>query len=140
MPALEQLKQRYQSALAVVDKERIQLQNLHEQDNKLFVRGIAPSEDAKGRFFTEVKRINPSMDDITADITVQASPGGAGGASGATQTLESYTVKAGDTLSKIAKQFYGDANEYMRIYHANRTILNDPDRIQVGQVLVIPRG
>ena len=137
MAVLDQLKQRYQSALAVADKERIQLQNLHEQDNKLFIRGIAPSEDAKGRFFTEVKRVNPGMDDITADITVQAPAGGP--RQGAGQGAQTYTVKAGDTLSKIAKQFYGNANDYMKIFHANRTILNDPDRIQPGQVLTIPR-
>jgi nucleoid-associated protein YgaU len=134
MAVLDQLKQRYESALAVVDRERIQLQNLHEQDNKLFIRGIAPSEDAKGRFFTEVKRVNPAMNDIMADITVQAPAGGGPGGQ-----ADTYTVKAGDTLSKIARQVYGDANAYMRIFHANRTVLNDPDRIQAGQVLTIPR-
>ena len=59
----------------------------------------------------------------------------AGGGSG---SGESYTVKAGDTLSKISKQFYGDADEYMRIFYANRDQLNDPDKIQVGQQLAIP--
>jgi nucleoid-associated protein YgaU len=58
-----------------------------------------------------------------------------GGAGGAGQT---YTVKAGDNLSKISKQFYGDPNEYMRIFYANRDKLNDPDRIQAGQQLTIP--
>lgn len=51
---------------------------------------------------------------------------------------ETYTVKSGDTLSKISKQFYGDANEYMRIFYANRNQLKDPDKIQVGQQLVVP--
>jgi nucleoid-associated protein YgaU len=51
---------------------------------------------------------------------------------------QTYTVKAGDTLSKISQQFYGDADEYMRIFYANRDTLRDPDRIQVGQKLVIP--
>ena len=49
-----------------------------------------------------------------------------------------YTVKSGDTLSKISKQFYGNANEYMRIFYANRDKLRDPDKIQVGQELTIP--
>ena len=49
-----------------------------------------------------------------------------------------YTVKAGDTLSKIAKQHYGNANAYMKIFEANKGILQDPDKIQVGQVLKIP--
>jgi nucleoid-associated protein YgaU len=47
-------------------------------------------------------------------------------------------VKPGDTLSKISKQFYGNPNEYMRIFYANREKLIDPDKIQVGQQLTIP--
>jgi len=49
-----------------------------------------------------------------------------------------HTVVKGDTLSKIAKAQYGDANAYMRIFEANRPMLKDPDRIYPGQVLRIP--
>jgi nucleoid-associated protein YgaU len=49
-----------------------------------------------------------------------------------------YTVEKGDTLSKIAKQHYGDANAYHRIFEANRPLLKDPDEIYPGQVLRIP--
>lgn len=49
-----------------------------------------------------------------------------------------YTVAKGDTLSKIAKQHYGDANKYPRIFEANKPMLKDPDRIYPGQVLRIP--
>jgi nucleoid-associated protein YgaU len=49
-------------------------------------------------------------------------------------------VKAGDTLSRISKQFYGDADEYMQIFYANRDKLKDPDKIQIGQVLTIPES
>ena len=49
-----------------------------------------------------------------------------------------YTVSAGDTLSKIAKEYYGNSNEYMKIFEANRDTLSDPDVIKVGQELVIP--
>ena len=61
------------------------------------------------------------------------SPGSAGGTG-----AQTYTVKAGDTLSKIAKQFYGSANEYMKIFEANQPLLNDPDKIYPGQELKIP--
>jgi nucleoid-associated protein YgaU len=61
----------------------------------------------------------------------------AAAASGGTQT-RSYTVKAGDTLSKIAKAHYGDANQYSKIFEANLNQLKDPDKIFPGQVLVIP--
>lgn len=50
-----------------------------------------------------------------------------------------YTVQSGDTLSKIAKQFYGDANRYSAIFEANRPMLKDPDEIYPGQVLRIPQ-
>lgn len=51
-----------------------------------------------------------------------------------------YTVKSGDTLSAIAiaKQFYNDASEYMKIFEANKSILSSPDKIAPGQVLTIP--
>lgn len=49
-----------------------------------------------------------------------------------------YTVKRGDTLSKIAKQFYGNAMKYMVIFEANTPMLKDPDKIYPGQVLRIP--
>lgn len=50
-----------------------------------------------------------------------------------------YTVQSGDSLSKIAKQFYGDANRYSAIFEANRPMLKDPDEIYPGQVLRIPQ-
>lgn len=49
-----------------------------------------------------------------------------------------YTVVKGDTLSKIAKQFYGSAGKYPVIFEANKPMLKDPDRIYPGQVLRIP--
>jgi nucleoid-associated protein YgaU len=48
------------------------------------------------------------------------------------------TVRSGDTLSKIAKDAYGDANAYMQIFEANKPMLSNPDRIYPGQVLRIP--
>lgn len=134
-----ELKQKYQTVLSVSDNERIQFLNLHVQDNKLFIKGIAPSEEAKNKFWDQIKLASPNADDITADISVDSSraigaaAGGGQGAGGQT-----YEVKGGDNLSKISKQFYGDADEYMRIFYANRDKLRDPDMIQVGQQLVIP--
>jgi hypothetical protein len=134
-----ELKQKYQTVLTTSDNERIQFLNLHVQDNKLFIRAIAPSEEAKNKFWDQVKLVNPNADDITADISVDASrtmgAAAGGGQGGGGQT---YEVKSGDNLSKISKQFYGDSSEYMRIFYANRDKLNDPDKIQVGQQLLIP--
>ena len=137
----DQLKQKYQSVLNMADQEKIQFLNLHVQDDKLFIRGIAPSEEAKNKFWDQIKLVNPNGDDITADISVDSSRAmGAAAGGGAGTGGQTYTVKAGDNLSKISKQFYGDANEYMRIFYANRDKLNDPDRIQVGQQLNIPEN
>jgi nucleoid-associated protein YgaU len=135
-----ELKQKYQTVLTTADQQHIQFHNLHVQDNKLFIKATAPSDEAKNKFWDQVKLVNPSVDDITADIDVnqKVAQGAAVGGSG--QGSQTYTVKAGDTLSKVSKQFYGDPNQYMRIFYANRDKLHDPDRIQVGQELTIPRG
>ncbi len=134
-----ELKTKYQSALNMADQQQVQFLNLHVETNKLYIKAIAPSEDAKNKFWDQVKLVNPNADDITADISVDEKRAmGAAAGSGQSTGGESYTIKSGDTLSKISKQFYGDSNEYMRIFYANRDKLNDPDKIQVGQQLVIP--
>lgn len=53
-------------------------------------------------------------------------------------TLRTYEVKSGDSLSKIAQQFYGDANQWRKIYEANRNEIKNPDLIYPGQKFVIP--
>ena len=53
-------------------------------------------------------------------------------------SMETYTVKKGDTLSAISKSVYGNANKYQKIFDANTPMLKDPDRIYPGQVLRIP--
>jgi nucleoid-associated protein YgaU len=53
-------------------------------------------------------------------------------------SVRNYTVKAGDSLSRIAKDFYGDANEWQKIYQANKGRIKDPNIIHAGQVLIIP--
>lgn len=53
-------------------------------------------------------------------------------------TVEYYVIKKGDTLSAIAKQYYGKANDYPRIFEANREVIKDPDLIFPGQKIRIP--
>jgi len=132
-----ELKQKYQTVLTTADQQHVQFQNLHVQDNKLFIKGTAPTEEAKSKFWEQIKLVSPNQDDVTADITVDSSRA-VGAAVGGAQGGQTYTVKSGDTLSAISKQFYGDSNEYMRIFYANRDKLNDPDKIQVGQQLTVP--
>ena len=49
-----------------------------------------------------------------------------------------YTIKSGDSLSKIAKQYYGDAQEWQKIYQANKDKIKNPDLIHPGQTIIIP--
>ena len=135
-----ELKGKYQSVLSIIEREEVRLANLHVQDNKLFIKGTAPSEDAKNKVWEQIKLVDGNYaNDLTSDIEVEAGKAlGAAADGGAAASGQTYTVKAGDTLSKISKQFYGDADEYMRIFYANRDKLRDPDKIQVGQELTVP--
>jgi nucleoid-associated protein YgaU len=133
-----QLKQKYQSVLNAIEQQNVRLQNLHVENDKLFIRGTAPSEQAKNEIWDQIKLVDPNYSDLTADITVEAPQQRAAAVGGAATGGQTYTVKSGDTLSKISQQFYGSANEYMRIYYANRDTLSDPDKIQPGQKLIIP--
>jgi len=63
-----------------------------------------------------------------------------GVASTAPSAAQTYTVNKGDTLSKIAKEFYGSANRWHEIFDANRDQISNPDLIKPGQVLKIPTG
>ena len=134
------LKQKYQTVLNSMDQQGVQLHNLHVEGDKLVIRGTAPSDQVKNAIWDQIKLVDPNMTDLTADITVSqtrsqaAAAGGPSGGAGGQQ----YTVQSGDTLSKISKQFYGNAHEYMRIFYANRNQISDPDKIKVGQQLVIP--
>jgi nucleoid-associated protein YgaU len=53
---------------------------------------------------------------------------------------KTYTVQAGDTLSKISQKFYGDAGRYMEIFYANRDKIEDPNKLEVGWELSIPQS
>jgi LysM repeat protein len=135
---LEQLKQKYGAALRMIEQQGVRLQNVHVENGKLLIRGQAPSQDAKNRIWDQIKLIDPSFsNDLVADISVDPNAAPATQQQGASAG-KTYTVKSGDTLSKIAREVYGDANAYMTIFNANRDKLSDPDKIQVGQQLVIP--
>jgi nucleoid-associated protein YgaU len=103
-----------------------------EKDGKLHFVGSVQSEDQKNELWTAIKTIPSWKDDIVADIKVK------GGGAPAAAAGRTYTVKSGDTLSKIAKEHLGDANAYMKIFNANKDQLTDPDKIKPGQVLKIP--
>jgi nucleoid-associated protein YgaU len=145
---LNELKQKYQSVLKVIEQEQVHLQNLNIDNNKLFIRGEASSQAAKNKVWDQIKLIDPNYQDLTADITVnenaasQPASSGAPAQQSAPQTGqhsgETYTVQPGDTLSGISKRFYGNAGQYMKIFEANKDKLKNPDEIKPGQQLLIP--
>ena len=137
----ERLKQKYQPVLNLMQQLQVQVQNVNLQGNQLLIRGTAPSADAKNKVWDQVKLIDSSYSDLICDIGVsQAQPTtmSAGASVSGGQGTRRYTVQAGDTLSKISRQYYGDANQYMKIFNANRSVLKDPNTISPGQELVIP--
>jgi hypothetical protein len=137
----QQLKQKYQAAMTLMQQLGVRLQNVNMQGDKLLVRGEAPSEQVKNKIWDQIKLIDPNFSDLICDISVsqqQPQTMGAGASAAGGQGERHYTVSPGDTLSKISRQFYGDANQYMRIFEANRNTLSDPNKVDVGQDLVIP--
>lgn len=103
-----------------------------QEGDKLHFKGTVHSEDEKNQIWNAIKGVADWKNDVNAEINVVAAAAGAG-TSGKT-----YTVKAGDTLSKIAREHLGDANAYMKIFNANKDQLTDPDKIKPGQVLKLP--
>jgi LysM repeat protein len=140
MERIDELKSKYQAALDTIKEKGVVLSHLHVQDDKLFIEGAAPSEDIKNDVWNQIKAADASFSDLTCNLTVDASlpQPAAAPAAPAAPADKTYTVKSGDTLSKIAKEFYGNANEYNKIFEANTDQLESPDKIQVGQELKIP--
>jgi LysM repeat protein len=133
---LEHLKLKYQSVLNSINNLHVQLQNLHVQDGKLVIRGHAKTKADSDQLWNQIKLVDANYaSDLAAEFTYDTD---AAPAAAAAPPPRTYTVQKGDTLSEIAKQFYGHANEYPKLFQANRDQLSDPDKIRPGQVLKIP--
>lgn len=102
-----------------------------ERDGKLYFKGTVATQEQANKIWDAIKTIPDWPNEIVADIKATGGPAPASAQS-------TYTVKSGDTLSKIAKELLGDANAYREIFEANRDQLSDPDKIKPGQVLKIP--
>lgn len=122
------LQEKYQTVLELA-KQNGTSYELSEADGVLHINGTAPSEEAKQALWDEYNRIDP--DYRAGDLMLNVSVGGAAaGGSGNT-----YTVVAGDNLTKIGAK-YGIT--WQQIFEANKDILKDPDKIFPGQELKIP--
>lgn len=122
------VKDKYQPVLNLGEKLNIKDGDVSEENGVLKVKGQASNQYEKNLLWDKIKEIggeNPS--DIKANITV------------ADETIYAkHVVKGGESLSKIAKHYYGDPMKYKKIFEANSGILKNPDVIHPDQVLVIP--
>ena len=133
MDRLDELKLKYQSVLNLIQQKGVRLAHVHVQNNKLFVQGACPSEEIKNAVWNQIKLVDASFGDLTCDLSVDASL-----APPAPQ-VKTYTVKTGDSLWKIAQQFYGNGSQYPKIIAGNPGRLKDDKTvIHPGDVLVIP--
>ena len=114
-----------EGAMGIFDKAGDIFDGKSEDDRK---KGTSPS-------FSDVNAGSTSADKPAADFSDVTSGESTSAPTSGTKT---YTVKSGDSLSKIAKAQYGDASEWKRIYDANRDKIKDPDLIHPGQEFTIP--
>src|SRR5687767_6984277 len=115
--------------------------NAEERDGKLHFKGTVATEAEKNEIWNAIKTIPTWQKDVVADIQVTGGPSAgtrAPAAAPASVDAKTYTVKAGDTLSEIAKAHLGSAGAYMKIFELNKDQLTDPDKIKPGQVLRLP--
>lgn len=126
---LEAFKQKYRAVFEIAQRRGVIVKNAHIENDKFLIRAAAPNDKIKIELWTAIKAADPTYADLTADITIDP-------ALKVPETI--YEVVSGDTLSKIAKHFYGEAGKYTKIFEANKDQLSDPDKIKVGQKLRIP--
>jgi nucleoid-associated protein YgaU len=111
-----------------------------ERDGKLYFKGTTNTQEEANKIWDAIKTIPTWKNDIVADIKATGGGASTAGSTGTSGSAQTYTVKAGDTLSKIAKEHLGNAGAYMEIFNANKDQLSDPDKIQPGQVLKMPQS
>src|SRR5215213_4878136 len=118
-------RDKYQSLIDLANQSGVSNLQVSEEGDVLHVSGTASSEDAKQRLWDEYSRIDPDMRSGDLVLNVEVSGGQGGG--------ETYTVKSGDSLSKIGSH-HGVA--WREIYEANKDVIgDDPDKIKPGQTL-----
>ncbi len=116
-------------------------------DKVVTLKGDAPDLDTKGRIMAEFNKLIKTDNTINqiripkpaaAAAPAAPAPAAAAPAAPVAAAAQIHEVAKGETLSAIAKKYYGNANKYKKIFDANRDILSDPDKIKPGQKLKIP--
>lgn len=122
------LTDKYQPVINLANSKGITNLQVKEQDNILYIDGTAPSEEVKQQIWDTYGAIDPDYraGDLVLNLEV----------AGPAAQETTYTVKSGDSLSKIAKNYPGLT--WQKIYEANKDQIKDPDLIHPGQKLKIP--
>lgn len=122
------VRAKYQGVLDLGEKLNIANGDVSEANGVLTVKGTAATPYDKNLLWDEIKAAGgESPSDIVADIAVADS-----------SVFARHTVKSGETLGAIAKQYYGSAGKYNTIFQANTDLLKSPDVIHPDQELIIP--
>jgi hypothetical protein len=122
------LGDKYSDVLGLAQQLGVKDGNWKEENGKIKLWGHTEYQLDANLLWDKIKEHPGWENEVVADITATKS-----------DIHGHYTVKSGDTLSAISKKFLGGANRYMDIFNVNKDQLSDPDKIKVGQTLVIPK-
>jgi len=122
------LKDKYAAALKLGEEVKVKASDVKEEGGKLIIKGLAEYGIDRDHIWDAIKKQAGWEKEIVADIKVEK-----------TDVYGYWTVKSGDSLSRIAKDVYDDAGKYTKIYEANKATIGDnPNLIKPGQKLVLP--
>jgi nucleoid-associated protein YgaU len=122
------LGDKYADVLGLSQELGVKDGNWKEEGGKIKLWGKTEYQLDANRLWDKIKEHPGWENEVVADLQATR-----------TDVYGYHTVKSGDTLSAIAKKLLGSANRYMDIFNANKDQLSDPDKIKVGQKLVIPK-
>lgn len=122
------LQVKYSPVIALAQELKLQNLNVKEEAGKLNLSGTVNTQYEKNKIWDKIKEVGgEGQTEISADLKVLN-----------TEYFHLHTVESGESLSKISKHYYKDANKYMQIFNANKDQLTNPDMIKVGQKIKIP--
>jgi nucleoid-associated protein YgaU len=125
---MDQLKSKYQDVINLGGQLKMKDMELKEDGGKLVIKGMVSYQMDKDVLWDRIKAFPNWEKEINANINVENA-----------DIYGFYTVKSGDTLSRLAKEHLGDAKRYTEIFNLNKDVLTNPDLINVGQKLKLPK-